>query len=46
MKPVAPHPEAEAAFHAEVDYYETRQEGLEFAFARPSKKRSSGSGAN
>jgi len=32
VKPVAPHPEAEAEFHAEVDYYETRQEGLGVRF--------------
>jgi len=28
VKPIARHPEAEAEFHAEVDYYEGREEAL------------------
>jgi plasmid stabilization system protein ParE len=32
VKPVAPHPEAEAEFHDAVDYYEERSEGLGVRF--------------
>jgi hypothetical protein len=32
VKPVAPHPEAEEEFHAAVDYYEDRLEGLGATF--------------
>jgi toxin ParE1/3/4 len=32
VKPIAPHPEAEEEFHASVDYYEDRSEGLGVRF--------------
>lgn len=32
MKPIVPHPDAEAEFHQEVEFYESRQAGLGVRF--------------